>query len=222
MKRKTALFIYFSFVFAIVGLDLWTKEAAFEFLKVEVIPAQSGIRAQMRPVHAEEYVVVESYFNLQSTLNYGAFSGMFAGKKWLLLGVSSLWVLGTLVFVCWQSVSPRLLVFGLSLTAGGALGNLYDRYFIGAVRDFIKWFVVIGGEEKVWPNFNIADAAICVGVSLILIQEFRRPKVTDESITDDPTTVDTAKELAGAETSTAAESIPETSSDLDQENSERG
>lgn len=186
MKRRTAVIAYVAIAATIVALDLWTKSAAFEFLGVEVIPAQGEVPAIQRPHHAREHVIIEGFFNLQTTLNYGAFSGMFAGQKWLLLGVSSLWVVGTLVFVLWQRQHDRWLVIGLALTAGGAVGNLYDRYFIGAVRDFIKWFVVIGGDEKVWPNFNIADAGICCGVVLILIQEFRRkPEPAPEAANPD-------------------------------------
>jgi signal peptidase II len=47
----------------------------------------------------------------------------------------------------------------LGLIAGGALGNLIDRIFIGKVVDFIDWH--IGGLH--WPVFNVADAGITVG-----------------------------------------------------------
>jgi signal peptidase II len=53
----------------------------------------------------------------------------------------------------------------LGLVGGGAIGNLIDRVMYGKVTDFIVWKV--GIHE--WPAFNIADAALCVGVGLILL-----------------------------------------------------
>jgi len=61
---------------------------------------------------------------------------------------------------------------GLGLLAGGALGNLIDRLVLGAVRDFIDlhWM----GKAH-WPAFNVADAAICAGVALLLWETFGHP-----------------------------------------------
>ena len=53
----------------------------------------------------------------------------------------------------------------LVFIVGGALGNLYDRIFLGAVRDFIG----IGP----WPNFNLADTAIVVGVLLFALYSYQ-------------------------------------------------
>ncbi len=63
--------------------------------------------------------------------------------------------------------SPSLPV-ALGLLAGGALGNLYDRFYFGGVRDFIKCY----HGDWVWPNFNLADSAICTAVGLLLLREF--------------------------------------------------
>ncbi len=54
----------------------------------------------------------------------------------------------------------------LGLVLGGALGNLLDRIRTGGVLDFI--------DLRVWPVFNLADAAITVGVGLLAIQVARR------------------------------------------------
>ena len=53
----------------------------------------------------------------------------------------------------------------LGLVGGGAIGNLVDRVIYGKVTDFIVWKV--GAHE--WPAFNIADAALCIGVGLMLL-----------------------------------------------------
>lgn len=56
-------------------------------------------------------------------------------------------------------------ICALGLIAGGAIGNLIDRLAFGAVRDFIRMIY--------WPfAYNIADAAICVGVTVLLVDVF--------------------------------------------------
>jgi signal peptidase II len=54
---------------------------------------------------------------------------------------------------------------GYALVAGGALGNLLDRVRDGAVTDFIRWRI---GEHR-WPIFNVADAALLVGVAVLVV-----------------------------------------------------
>ncbi len=67
---------------------------------------------------------------------------------------------------------PRLAV-PLGLLLGGSLGNLADRIRFHAVTDFIDF--------RVWPVFNIADAAITLGVALLAIFILRERPGTDES-----------------------------------------
>src|SRR5262245_55348202 len=59
-----------------------------------------------------------------------------------------------------------------ALVAGGALGNLIDRVRDGAVTDFVRWRI---GEHR-WPIFNVADAALLVGVGLLLIESAARKR----------------------------------------------
>lgn len=59
---------------------------------------------------------------------------------------------------------------GLVLTVGGAIGNIIDRVRLGFVVDFIRWH-----KWFEWPNFNVADSFICVGVGILLVASFRAP-----------------------------------------------
>jgi signal peptidase II len=63
----------------------------------------------------------------------------------------------------------------LALIAGGALGNLIDRIKDGAVTDFIRW----RAGEHMWPIFNVADAALLVGIVLLIFSPLpsRSPKL---------------------------------------------
>jgi signal peptidase II len=56
------------------------------------------------------------------------------------------------------------------LILGGAIGNVLDRLMYGAVVDFID----VHYDGWHWPAFNIADSAISIGATLIVINEIRR------------------------------------------------
>ena len=104
--------------------------------------------------------------SLELHLNRGvAFSMLsFLGEnlKWL-----QLVLVGVLVYFVYSEGWFKKYPLSLGLLAGGALGNLYDRFFNGAVTDFVYWHC--GFDFAV---FNFADVAIDFGISLILLQEF--------------------------------------------------
>lgn len=61
----------------------------------------------------------------------------------------------------------------IGLVLGGALGNLYDRIALGAVRDFLR----IGP----WPLFNLADTAIVLGIGLLIFHLYTSPHARKKS-----------------------------------------
>lgn len=61
---------------------------------------------------------------------------------------------------------PPVVQLYLGLILSGVVGNLYDRLAFGAVRDFIELYV----SRYRWPNFNLADAFIVIGVALAMLQ----------------------------------------------------
>lgn len=170
MNRTVATTIYLILVASIVALDLWTKQVAFEFLEVECVRTEQG--PALSPRRPAPHVVIADWFELEAVLNYGAFRGWFSGFPQLLQIISFVAVLATAAMVAVPRRTSAVLVIAFGLIAGGALGNLYDRIQIGAVRDFLKFFYVDGqGGAHVWPNFNLADSAICVGIGLVLLRE---------------------------------------------------
>jgi len=86
----------------------------------------------------------------------------------LALGIST--VLGAWI---WRT-TDKLLLISLSMIIGGAIGNIIDRLRFGAVLDFIYVHVYIFNYH--FPAFNIADSAITVGVSLLILESFMRKK----------------------------------------------
>jgi signal peptidase II len=76
--------------------------------------------------------------------------------------------------VLWMASGAKTLVLiGLGLVTGGALGNSIDRVRFGAVEDFLYFHVA---AFDWWPVFNLADSAICVGAALMVFDSlFDRP-----------------------------------------------
>src|SRR4030065_807619 len=70
-----------------------------------------------------------------------------------------------IIFVIYLMIRGKEDHLGLSLILGGAIGNLIDRILYGSVVDFID--LSIGKYH--WPAFNIADSALSVGVTIILL-----------------------------------------------------
>lgn len=75
-----------------------------------------------------------------------------------------------IVWLLQKNTHDRPFCFALSLILGGAIGNVLDRLLYGAVVDFID----VHYDGWHWPAFNIADSAISIGATLIIINEIRR------------------------------------------------
>jgi signal peptidase II len=108
------------------------------------------------------------FFALTHVQNTGAAFGLFPRSNWIFVGLT-LAILGLLLKMHRELAAQGALArLGLALVWGGALGNLADRLRRGAVTDFLDVY----WKGWHWPAFNVADSAITVGVSLLLIQNF--------------------------------------------------
>ncbi len=75
-----------------------------------------------------------------------------------------------IIWLLQKNMHDRPFCLALSLILGGAIGNVLDRLLYGAVVDFID----VHYDGWHWPAFNIADSAISIGATLIIINEIRR------------------------------------------------
>jgi len=89
--------------------------------------------------------------------------------RWALSAVAFL-IIGVLLTWIWRTRSAVTAV-AASLIAGGALGNLLDRLRSGAVTDFID----LHWGDAHWPTFNLADAALTLGIVILLVASALRP-----------------------------------------------
>ena len=122
--------------------------------------------------YADRIPVIEGFFYLTHVRNTGAAFGLFAGaphplRLTFFVGVAVV-ALG-IIFSFFRRLAPgeRLSSLALGLILGGALGNLTDRVFRSEVVDFLH-FRLWGGYS--WPDFNLADSFIVVGVSILVLE----------------------------------------------------
>ncbi|NBR27725.1 MAG: lipoprotein signal peptidase [Betaproteobacteria bacterium] len=117
-------------------------------------------------------VEVTSFFNFVLAHNAGAAFSFLAGAAgWQRLFFSTIAVIAAvwIVVLLRRHAHETLFCLALSLILGGALGNLIDRIWLGAVVDFLD-FHAMGWH---WPAFNVADSAISCGAVLIVIDSLR-------------------------------------------------
>jgi len=111
------------------------------------------------------------FFDLTRVHNRGVSLGLFEATseemRWILVGVTALIAI---VVAVWM-FRERLLgdIIGLGMILGGALGNIVDRTRFGYVLDYADFHI---GDFRPFLIFNVADAAITIGVVIILVRSF--------------------------------------------------
>ena len=117
----------------------------------------------------EKMIHITSFFNLRWVENPGVSLGLFTANselaRWLLVGMTAAIALFVAVWL-WRE-KRRDDSFALALILGGALGNILDRSRFGYVVDFADLHF---GEWRPFLVFNVGDAAITIGVLLLLVR----------------------------------------------------
>ncbi len=124
-------------------------------------------------------IEITSFFNLHWTENYGVSMGFLTAStetgRWLLIGLTG--AIATFVAIWMWREKRRDDAIALSLVLGGALGNIVDRLRFGHVVDFADLHF---GDWRPFLVFNVADAAITIGVLLLLARAlFMRDRKSD-------------------------------------------
>ena len=151
----------------IFGVDRWVK-----WLMV--------IKLHLREVGTIEIL---PFFNLHWTENRGVSLGMLTAQsmemRWLLVAVT----MGIALVVLVWMMREKLLVdiLALSLVLGGALGNIFDRATRGYVIDYADLHF---GDFRPFLIFNIADAAITIGVLIILARSLLSREKPEKAAAD--------------------------------------
>lgn len=188
--RSSSAWITLIVVFILAfGVDLWTKYATF----ANVGPAPVVIDRD-RVLADDSYdptrgippitLIPGDLLDLHLVMNRGAVFGIGQDKRFffILFTVVSL-IAGVLVFGFWTGPRQYVAHASIALILAGGVGNLYDRWTYGAVRDFLhmlprrnlpfgwNWF---GGSSEIFPwVFNLADVFLLTGMALLMIHIHR-------------------------------------------------
>ena len=146
----------FGLAAVVFALDQWVKWLVVGPLGL----AQEGAQLKLLP-----------FFDLTRTSNFGVSLGMFTAQsmetRWLLVALTA----GIALVVALWMLRERALadIAALGLVLGGALGNIRDRALLGHVIDYADLHF---GTWRPFLVFNLADAAITIGVLIILARSF--------------------------------------------------
>ena len=161
MSITRARIAHFLLALFVIVLDRWTKR---------LVAASIAMYSHIQ--------VIPGFFRITHTENTGAAFSLFADspshwKTAMLVGFSVIAMIVVSVLLWKQSRPVTTTGVALSLILGGAVGNLWDRVASGRVVDFLDVYY----KTYHWPVFNLADSAIVVGASLLVLEIiFGHPK----------------------------------------------
>ena len=163
----------------ITGLTL----AAFIFVSDQIVKYWVLTTLDLRNRGQVEVIGI---FNFTYVENHGVSLGMLtadsAMERWLLVAMTGAISIGVLVWL-WREKN-RQDVLALGLILGGALGNIVDRARFGYVVDYADLHF---GDIRPFLVFNVADAAITIGVAILLLRALlvrEKPKVPEKENAD--------------------------------------
>lgn len=124
--------------------------------------------------------VIPGWLDLIHAENPGAAGGFLRDFEWryIVFGLFTIIAMGVIVDL-WRKLprSDRFVSLTLGLVLAGALGNAIDRVHKRTVTDFVRVYTEVPALRtwlaehdlpNAWPTFNVADAALVVGVCLFL------------------------------------------------------
>lgn len=140
------MFIWLAIIAVTVFLDQITKYLTIFYLKpLSTLP------------------IIEDVLHLTYVENTGAAFGMMKDSRWVFMVISTVAIVGILVYMFWKRPTDKLLCLSLSFIVGGGIGNMIDRTLLGYVVDMIDFRLIN------FAVFNVADSFVCVGAGLMIL-----------------------------------------------------
>ncbi|MEH6940527.1 signal peptidase II [Bacillus sp. JJ722] len=124
----------------------------------------------------ESITIIENFLYITSHRNPGAAWGILPGRMWFFYIITVIVVIALVYYIQKMAKTHILLGISLGLMLGGAIGNFIDRVIRKEVVDFVDTYIF--GYN--FPIFNVADAALTVGVALLMIFMFFEEKLLKE------------------------------------------
>lgn len=172
-------------LFAIVTISLALLDQATKWWVIENIDLYTG-----------EIQVIDGFFSLVHTKNRGAAFGIMQGQM-TVFAIFTAIAAGVIGHMLWQlDDDEKFQNIALGMVASGTIGNGIDRLLFQEVTDFLrvytnhpdwkaKLYSLFGTAE--WPSFNVADAAIVVGMIMFIFYfTFLEKDAEDSELSDEP------------------------------------
>ncbi|MES5812259.1 signal peptidase II [Mammaliicoccus sciuri] len=148
MRKGYNVPIWSTFIIILIALDQLTK-----FLIVKSLEVGESIK------------VISNFLYITSHRNQGAAWGILQGKMWLFYIVTIVVLVILFMFFKNEGYGRPDVQLGLSLLIAGSIGNFIDCLFRGEVVDFVDTYIF----SYNFPIFNVADAALTIGVIVLII-----------------------------------------------------
>lgn len=149
----------------------WVVSIALAVLVIDQI-TKAMVKAWI-PLHTSR-PIIDDFLSLTHVRNTGAAFGLFSNAPAGPVRIGLIIVSVLAVVLIWayarEGWHDRGVVTAFGLVLGGALGNLFDRLYLGNVVDFVD---VYWGQYH-WPSFNVADMAITLGAVTLFISMARQ------------------------------------------------
>ncbi len=184
-QRRNRILIALAVLAVVLFIDLWSKAWVWN----EICQFEEKFMRCARPgANSRRVEVISGLFYLNFGFNTGAAFSLFRDDGWArtFFIVVTFLALGYMGWLALKMPSKRLYGFiAIGMIAGGAIGNLHDRFVRvlkvpwngkmverHGVVDFLQFYYPWNPDEY-WPIFNVADMALVVGVGLLLIYMLR-------------------------------------------------
>jgi signal peptidase II len=117
--------------------------------------------------------VIRGFFYIVHVGNTGAAWSILSGRSFLLAALAAATLAAIFLWRRALGLGARYAQVCFGLLCGGIAGNLVDRLTCGHVVDFLDFHF----GTHVYPTFNLADSAICVGVALYIYSSLKTPRL---------------------------------------------
>ena len=163
IKKLTVKKLAVPFILILIFLDQVTKWWIINYI--------------MQPI---KILPITPFFNIVLTWNSGISFGIFSNQgSFSVIILSTLATLIVFFLAVWlMKAENKKLIIGLICIIGGAIGNIIDRVYHGAVIDFLDFHI----KSYHWPAFNVADSCIFIGATLIILDSLFPDKKEETNV----------------------------------------
>ena len=141
---------FYGLAAVVIALDQWTKWLIVKNMEL-----------------GERITLLDPYLGLLSHRNRGAAWGMLQGQLGFFAVITIVVIIGIIYYFHKEAKGKPMFQAGLMLLLGGAIGNFIDRLWRNEVVDFVDVLIPIINYD--FPIFNVADAALTIGVVIIIL-----------------------------------------------------